>query len=605
MAKFFRVFWWICIGCGAWPAVAQVRLAISEMPRYTPDTAQIYVAGTFNGWKDGDPAYRMAYDSATASWRIALPADWRAFEYRFSRGSAATLEASSDGQARHHRVFISNQESSAPLDTTVASAIAKWVDLASEITFRVIQLPSNTPDDAKIYLSGDFIGWNSNHPDYQLQRHDGYYTVTVPAGIDSFYYKFTRGTWPTVEGGYSGGFRPNRYHAKASNKPETVDVVISSWEDLSENVFSLYSFAGLLLATMGLLVVLMLVSIERLTYAYTRPLLLLISMYAVAFLVRVVADDSTVFNLQPRLYLVPEFLWFTYAPVYYFFMRRMVHRDIDPPVRYEWHWWAPAVLHLMAFLPALLQSDEKFSSAIVNQELLALLSGLGLGALIFNIYWWVVCQKLVRKASEYDTEAVPFYRLGLLQRLQWVYLLLLLCWAVTFVVGGLGYWLRWVVLPMTDMGVKLTWLLLGLPSIFITYYTLKYPELFNRKGAPMRKDKEQAEHSQLDRFQQALEQLMAREKPYLNPQLSIKDVSASIGTNTHTLSKIINEVYQKNFNDYINGYRIKAFVEEVGKGDGTRNFGDIAYDVGFNSKATFNRAFKKATGFTPREYFKK
>ena len=61
-----------------------------------------------------------------------------------------------------------------------------------------------------------------------------------------------------------------------------------------------------------------------------------------------------------------------------------------------------------------------------------------------------------------------------------------------------------------------------------------------------------------------------------------------------------------NFNDFINNYRIEAVKENLKKGEHKKTtLLGIAFDCGFNSKATFNRAFKKSTGLSPKDYLHK
>nr|WP_246440606.1 helix-turn-helix domain-containing protein [Rhabdobacter roseus] len=79
-----------------------------------------------------------------------------------------------------------------------------------------------------------------------------------------------------------------------------------------------------------------------------------------------------------------------------------------------------------------------------------------------------------------------------------------------------------------------------------------------------------------------------------------------IDAQVHHLSQVINEKEQKNFYDLINGWRIEEFLKEV-KSEKNKKYTllAIAYDCGFNSKASFNRNFKKYTGKTPTEYLNK
>lgn len=97
--------------------------------------------------------------------------------------------------------------------------------------------------------------------------------------------------------------------------------------------------------------------------------------------------------------------------------------------------------------------------------------------------------------------------------------------------------------------------------------------------------------------------LLQNEKVYEDPELSLTQMAKQLKTNPSILSKTINQGFQLNFNDFINNYRIEAVKEKLKAGEQkTQTLLGIAYDCGFNSKATFNRAFKKVTGGSPKEW---
>ncbi|WP_462242845.1 helix-turn-helix domain-containing protein [Ferruginibacter sp.] len=101
-------------------------------------------------------------------------------------------------------------------------------------------------------------------------------------------------------------------------------------------------------------------------------------------------------------------------------------------------------------------------------------------------------------------------------------------------------------------------------------------------------------------------ELLEKAKVYEDPELSLTQVAKQLGTNPSLLSKVINQGFQLNFNDFINNYRIEAVKEKLKAGEHKmQTLLGIAYDCGFNSKATFNRAFKKATGVSPKEWQEK
>lgn len=100
-----------------------------------------------------------------------------------------------------------------------------------------------------------------------------------------------------------------------------------------------------------------------------------------------------------------------------------------------------------------------------------------------------------------------------------------------------------------------------------------------------------------------IENLIQGEKLYQNPELTLTDLAKKLETNASVISKTINQGFQMNFNDCINNYRIEAVKNSFANGEHKKTtLLGIAYDCGFNSKATFNRAFKKNTGKTPKEF---
>ena len=99
---------------------------------------------------------------------------------------------------------------------------------------------------------------------------------------------------------------------------------------------------------------------------------------------------------------------------------------------------------------------------------------------------------------------------------------------------------------------------------------------------------------------------LEKEKPYLNSELRLDDLSNLMNTNRQYLSQIINETFNQNFYTLINNYRIEEiksmFLENKHK---QLSIMGIARSVGFNSKSTFNTLFKKHTGLTPSDFIKK
>lgn len=102
-----------------------------------------------------------------------------------------------------------------------------------------------------------------------------------------------------------------------------------------------------------------------------------------------------------------------------------------------------------------------------------------------------------------------------------------------------------------------------------------------------------------------LADFMVQEKPYLAPALTLDKLASQLKMQPRILSHLINRHFACNFFEFINSYRVeesKRILSDPANNE--KNMLDVMYDVGFNSKATFNTLFKKKVGMTPSEYRK-
>lgn len=103
-----------------------------------------------------------------------------------------------------------------------------------------------------------------------------------------------------------------------------------------------------------------------------------------------------------------------------------------------------------------------------------------------------------------------------------------------------------------------------------------------------------------------IEELMHVHKLYEDPELSLTQLAKALQSNPSLVSMIVNKGFDRNFNDFVNQYRVKAVISLFEQGEHKKQtLLSIAFECGFNSKATFNRAFKKETGYSPREWLNK
>ncbi len=128
------------------------------------------------------------------------------------------------------------------------------------------------------------------------------------------------------------------------------------------------------------------------------------------------------------------------------------------------------------------------------------------------------------------------------------------------------------------------------------------PEIHN-KATIIKYAKSDIDNGKKDEYQTVLLKYMKKKKPYLKEDITLKDLADELSIPPHHLSIVINERLKQNFYNFINSYRVNDVIEKLcDPAHSEKNILNLAYESGFNSKATFNMAFKNITGKTPTEY---
>ena len=110
---------------------------------------------------------------------------------------------------------------------------------------------------------------------------------------------------------------------------------------------------------------------------------------------------------------------------------------------------------------------------------------------------------------------------------------------------------------------------------------------------------------QLHQYARQVEEYLRTSEVYVNPNLSLKEVAKAVGISSKNLSRAINATLDKNFFDLVNGFRVeKSKALLLAKKDKGLTLETIAEQCGFNSRITFNNAFKKVIGLTTTEWLK-
>jgi AraC-like DNA-binding protein len=121
----------------------------------------------------------------------------------------------------------------------------------------------------------------------------------------------------------------------------------------------------------------------------------------------------------------------------------------------------------------------------------------------------------------------------------------------------------------------------------------------SRKTSPLDK---QLSESLVDR----LKKVMEEEKLWMDPGLNLSMLSNHTGIPVKTISAVLNQHMNKSFNEFINSYRIAAIKSRLlSSTNKNLTIAGLAYECGFNSQPTFQRAFKSIQGESPSEFLLK
>lgn len=614
---------------------AQIRIEVVQHPEFLTSDKRLFIATNFNGWDAANPDFELKKDEKGVYF-IYLPDTLTYFEYKFTQGAWALVEGSAKGFTRPNRIYEQEKELNPKL---ILVHIENWEKMPA-YKFAIKSLPANTPHDASIYLTGNFNNWNTADPAYKMQKQgDGTYRLLVYSDLEKLEYKFTRGNWASVEGRESGKVRPNRIFAKTDfigNNVKDIEVDILSWEDMSGrfNFFSLYDILMLFAALQGILFIIALTGIQNANRIANRWLLWIMGFIAIFILIRVLWQHRDFADTYPKITLLPDLIIFIYAPLFYFYLKKLLFQSEKLPYRWALH-FIPSVLLFLSYMPYFLMENQEFKVKIVNQDkIMFMLFGIvGFIGFIFNMYYWGRSYKAIQhyKAAHQTRYSYEHN----LQYLNTVLLIQAACLTLWLFTGGLLMFNRlfssnfdYEIIEKCTDGV---WLIFSTLTYFLGYYAIHQPEVFKMPHPELEvfeitpphftpiannppqylsekiEEKPAIEVKQVDENIMALAEnvnnYLCKNRTFTNPNLSLNELAQKLKMQPHLLSKVINDGFNKNFFDFINSYRIEEF-KKLAKDKRYKHhtFVSLAFEVGFNSKTAFNRSFKKMTNQTPREY---
>ena len=300
--------------------------------------------------------------------------------------------------------------------------------------------------------------------------------------------------------------------------------------------------------------------------------------------------------------LIPDTTIFFFGPLTYSYIRKLLYND-----GYKLNLWhfLPATIHL-AVVAVFFAMDQSLFATWWNASYIPrYLMGVEGSAILLNFIYWYWSYHLIARYQKQKKDKITFEQqaVSYLTYFHWTMLVCLVLWVFSFV----EFWF----LRSGFYFINYDWIWVTIPvCIYIVgYYALKQPDIFKlqtvqTEGVRPKLKVNRLKEQEIEWLREKLQDVV-NDKIHLQNDLTLAKLSNEIDTSTNNVSWFLNEVHGKTFYDYINSLRIAEFQTRIANQEHLKKtLLALAMEVGFNSKSTFNKAFKEALNTTPSEYVK-
>lgn len=306
------------------------------------------------------------------------------------------------------------------------------------------------------------------------------------------------------------------------------------------------------------------------------------------------------FKLPHSLYITTSFS-FLYGPLMYFYFKRI--KDKYKFKKQDLLHLIPSIILFIYLLPIYaLSKSEKLDLLYNRDEVLhsILETIVVLKIISMSIYVYLILKSYSPFNSLIKT-SLSFYN--------WYKRLIIL--NILYVFSYTIYGIALMNIVMVNSFIYPQILSMTFIIIYISYTTYVKPEIFNNsENSIIDKQISKYKKSGLtetysNELKSELLQLFDQDKIYKQSNLSLDLLSIKMSSTRHNISQVINEHFGVSFFHFVNKYRIEEALRILStESFSNLNIIDVAYDVGFNNKVTFNKAFKTETSLTPTNYIK-
>ena len=325
-----------------------------------------------------------------------------------------------------------------------------------------------------------------------------------------------------------------------------------------------------------------------------------------------------------RLYLFPLFgiIPYFYLPSVYLYFRELCGLPVRRTYR---HYLLPVLMSAVLVVMVMMVFDRfgtqvaagqtefalnPFSDpTVINLSILTIVFAVALYVqlVVYMVWLWRMSLHYMRKLGEQMDGEQPGLKRWLVEFLSGITLIFFI-YTISVVIDILDQDSEWISIVIEAGFVivlfRLGHLLAVNPALFVASEPDASPDASGQKtdnASDPERTRLILEDDDARRIRQDLEKLTSETDMMFDPLLTMPKMASAVGVKPNQLSFVLNRHIGKSFFDYVNEYRIQAATQRLIESP-DRTILDIAIEVGFNSKSTFNLAFKKITGLTPSAY---
>ncbi|MGW9687001.1 helix-turn-helix domain-containing protein [Flagellimonas sp. 2504JD1-5] len=376
------------------------------------------------------------------------------------------------------------------------------------------------------------------------------------------------------------------------------------YEKILPNV-TVWTLIYLFVAIVGFYVVFV-ISINKQIHSASRFLIASFIFIHSLFILNISVNSSNYMFEFPHTYLMSTWASFLYGPLLYFYFKSTSHKYRFKT--YDLIHAVPtlALLFYMMFTVYLFSAEDKvhlmlnrIQNGLNPQDSGKLLLLVILKIVSLTIYGFFIRKVYLKAAKEKLLDS---------RKLVWqknVYQIHIL-YVITYTAYG------FLVVNQINSGFiyATSTATMALMVLYVGYSANIQPDVFSGVYAYKNRLFPKYEKSGLtpslsNELKESLVYLFSVEKIYKENNINLDMVAEKLSTTRHNASQIINEHFNVSFHEFVNMYRIQE-AKELLLEDKSRKLSiiNVAYEVGYNNKVTFNKAFKKDTQLTPSEYQK-